>query len=53
MLTLDKLKIDNYGIINSINCEKELRRRLLDLGMIVGAKIKPILVSPFRRSCCL
>ena len=43
---LNKLPIDTEARIESLNCQGSLRRRFLDLGMIPGTKIKPILKSP-------
>ncbi len=45
--TLDKLPINSIGKINSINCSENIKRRLLDLGLVTNTKIIPILVSPF------
>lgn len=44
--TLDKLEIEKEAIIEKINCEENIKRRLLDLGLVKGTKIIPILVSP-------
>jgi len=46
MISLDELKKDNTGTIKSINCNIAIKRRLLDLGLIVGTEITPIFVSP-------
>lgn len=32
--------------INSIECEENIKRRILDLGIIKGTKIKPVFKSP-------
>lgn len=45
-ITLNKLPINTYGRIHSLHCVGSIRRRILDLGMINGTKIKPILKSP-------
>ena len=45
-MTLDKLDIDNSAMICSLNCKGDLRRRLLDLGLVHGTNIKAIFKSP-------
>ncbi len=44
--TLDKLPMNKQAKIKQINCEVKLKRRLLDLGLIKGTQITPILISP-------
>ncbi len=44
--TLDQLKLNEYGIVKAIQCDSNIKRRLLDMGLIKGTKIKPVLVSP-------
>ncbi len=44
--SLDKLDIDKSATISTLNCNGNLRRRLLDLGMVSGTNIKAILKSP-------
>ena len=44
--TLNDLKVNNIGIIEKIECDEEIKRRLLDLGLIKGTKIIPVLTSP-------
>ena len=44
--TLDKLELNKSAKISSLNCNGDLRRRLLDLGLINGTTIKPVLKSP-------
>ncbi|MBQ3415000.1 MAG: ferrous iron transport protein A [Clostridia bacterium] len=46
--TLNNLPINHCGFIKEITCENNIKRRLLDLGLIRGTKICPILVSPFK-----
>lgn len=43
---LNELKINEEAKILEINCKENIKRRLLDLGMIKGTKIKGILKSP-------
>ena len=44
--TLDQLKLNEYGIVKEIKCDGNIKRRLVDMGLIKGTKIKPVLVSP-------
>lgn len=46
MIRLNELKINKVGIIESINCDEALKRRLLDLGLIPNIKITPLFKSP-------
>lgn len=43
---LSKLPLNKDGIIQELKCEGNIRRRLLDLGLVKGTKITPVLVSP-------
>ncbi len=45
-MTLDKLEINKCATIKSLHCTGDLRRRLLDLGLVNGTNIKAILKSP-------
>lgn len=45
--TLDKLKINEEAVIDEVNINNDIRRRLLDLGLIKNTKIKPLFKSPF------
>ena len=45
-MTLDKLDIEKCAIIINLNCKGDLRRRLLDLGLVNGTNIKAIFKSP-------
>lgn len=44
--TLNEVKLNEEVIIKKINCSGNIKRRILDLGMIEGTKIKPVLKSP-------
>ena len=44
--TLDKLDIDKCAVIINLNCKGDLRRRLLDLGLVHGTNIKALFKSP-------
>ena len=43
---LSSVEIGNLGKVLDINCEGDDRRRFLDLGVVKGTKIKPVLISP-------
>ena len=44
--TINELVIGETGCVSKIVGEDSIKRRLLDLGLIEGTKIKPVLVSP-------
>ena len=46
MKYLSDLKINKKGYIKQINTNKNLRKRLLDLGFIYNTPIKPIFTNP-------
>ena len=43
---LDNLPLETYGKVDTLNCDGAIRRRLLDLGIVKGTSIIPILKSP-------
>lgn len=43
---LNQLSLNECGIIKDIECDESIKRRLLDLGLVKGTNIKPVLVSP-------
>jgi len=43
---LSNVKIGSFGKVLDINCNGDDRRRFLDLGVVKGTKIRPVLVSP-------
>lgn len=45
-ILLDDLPINLVGKVETLNCEGAIRRRLLDLGIVKGTSITPILKSP-------
>lgn len=45
-MKLNELEINKTGKIFEINCQNDVKRRLLDLGMIKGTKVTPVLISP-------
>lgn len=46
VINLNQLPLNEYGIIQELKCNGNIKRRLLDMGLVKGTKIKPILVSP-------
>lgn len=46
MSTLNLLPIGKEAIVKELKCKGNIRRRLLDLGIVKGTKIKSILKSP-------
>ncbi len=46
MTTLDKLPLNRQGKIVDLRCNGDIRRRMLDLGIIPGTSIIPVLKSP-------
>ena len=46
MKSLYDLEINETGIVQDLDCNGSLKRRLLDLGIIKGTRIAPILKSP-------
>lgn len=44
--SLNELKMGETGMVSKIIGEETIKRRLLDLGLIEGTKIKPVLKSP-------
>lgn len=44
--TINELKIEEIGTVKRVEGNETIKRRLLDLGLIEGTKIKPVLVSP-------
>lgn len=45
-MNLYELPINSIGIIDNLNCNGNIRRRLLDLGIVKGSKITPVFKSP-------
>ena len=44
--TVNELELEEIGIVHKIVGEETIKRRLLDLGLIEGTNIKPVLISP-------
>ena len=45
-MNLYELPLNTIGIVNDLNCNGNIRRRLLDLGIVKGTKITPVFKSP-------
>ena len=45
-MNLCNLPLNTIGIIDNLNCSGNIRRRLLDLGLVKGTQIIPVLKSP-------
>ena len=43
---LSQLPLNENGIIDKIECDEGIKRRLLDMGLVKGTNIVPILISP-------
>ena len=46
ILTLDRLLINQSAIVAKINSSGLMRRRLMDIGIVPGTKLKCVLSSP-------
>lgn len=46
VISLDKLSINTEGTVVKLLARDSLRRRLLDLGLVKGTKLKPLFISP-------
>ena len=47
IITLNKLPVNERGIIVELHCNNSIKRRLLDLGLVPGTYITPVFTSPF------
>ena len=43
---LSQLPLNKNGRIDIIECDEGIKRRLLDMGLVKGTNIVPILISP-------
>ena len=43
---LNQLPLNKIGKIKKTDCEECIKRRLLDMGLVKGTNIEPILASP-------
>lgn len=48
IMSLNELNLKEKGVIKEITCDDNIKRRLLDLGLIEGTNIELVLVSPFK-----
>lgn len=46
MISLHDLPMNKAGIVEDLKCNGSLKRRLLDLGIVNGTIVTPILKSP-------
>ena len=46
-MLLNECEIGKKYLIESLNCAGDIRRRLLDLGLVPSTEIMPALVAPF------
>jgi len=46
IIDLSQLPLNKSGKIKNINCDEGIKRRLLDMGLVGGTNIIPVLVSP-------
>ena len=46
IINLSQLPLNKSGKIKNINCDEGIKRRLLDMGLVSGTNIIPVLVSP-------
>ncbi len=44
-MKLNDLKIDDKAVITKVNADKNIKRRLLDMGVVKGTTIQKVLVS--------
>lgn len=45
---LSQLPLNQNGKIEKVECDEGIKRRLLDMGLVKGTNIIPVLVSPSR-----
>lgn len=46
MITLNQLPMNSTGKVDKLRCDGNIRRRLLDLGIITNTPIKAVFKSP-------
>ncbi len=44
--TMANMKPGQSGYVKSINCEKNIKRRLMDMGLVGKTKVECVLISP-------
>jgi len=45
-MNLGDVKIGNFAIVKTLNCEGKIRQRFFDLGIFEGAEIKVLAFAP-------
>lgn len=45
MISLNELKINEEATVTKVSAKESIRKRLLDIGLVKGTKIKKVLVS--------
>ncbi len=45
-MNLYELPLNTVGVIDRLDCKGNIRRRMLDLGLVRGTKITPVFRSP-------
>ena len=48
MIGLDKLKINECAIVKRLHNNNDIKRRLLDIGIVPGSRIECVMESPFK-----
>ena len=46
MMMLNELQINHSAIVKKVGAKSNIKKRLLDIGLVKGTKIIPILISP-------
>lgn len=49
--TLDKLKIGQKAVIRNISVKSNIRRRLIDIGLVRNTIVECVLISPLGEPC--
>ena len=44
-MKLNDLKVNEEGVITKVKAKRDIKRRLMDIGIVKGAKIKPVLIN--------
>ena len=50
-ITLSELPLNSLGYISKINCNENIKRRLLDIGLTSGTSVECVLESPGKDIC--
>lgn len=49
--TLNKLKIGQKAVIQNISVKSDIRRRLIDIGLVRNTTVECVLISPLGEPC--